>query len=189
VSSRDRLARMDVDTGWAYHRKVRELRRRYPDLWPVFWTAYLALLGEAWAVGDRTLTLADTYPPSMPAPVGEALDALQAVRIVDSAGRVPVASWRVWYGPVAAKLRQKSAAGTLGAAARWGAIGADKGAANGAANAPHPPNPPNPRRGRARGSNGEPRGSAADPSPEDAAAILEEFRAKFGSPKPTGDPL
>jgi hypothetical protein len=191
VSSRDRLARMDVDTGWAYHHKVRDLQRRYPERWPVYWAAYLALLGEAWATGDRRLTIADTYPPPMPAPLEETLEALKLTRIVDRFGRVPLNSWREWYGPVAARMAQKSSAGALGAAARWG----PKAGANGAANAGamhHPSQPslpakPSPRP-RARGR--KPRGADEEPTPEQAREVWEGLRQQFGTPpKPDGDPV
>ena len=42
--SRDRLVRMDISTSWAYDRRTRQLQRRYPEDWPVYWCAYMALL-------------------------------------------------------------------------------------------------------------------------------------------------
>lgn len=117
--TRDPLARMDVDTHWPYHRKVRQLQARYPDQWPAYWCAYLALLGEAWAKGNRKLTLGEAWCPALPCTVAEATSALIETGIVDRAGRVPRDSWREWFEPVADRLKGKSDAGQKAAHKRW----------------------------------------------------------------------
>lgn len=126
MSSRDRLSRLDLDTGWAYQHKVRRLQARFGDRWPALWCAYLGLLAEAWAVGDRRMTLADAWVAALPIDFDEALEALKSVSLLDRYGRIPATSWREWYEPVAARIEQRSAAGRAGAAGRW---------SNGAANA------------------------------------------------------
>ena len=102
--SRDGLARMDVDTHWPYHRKVRKLQRLYPERWPIYWCAYQALLGEAWAKCSRSLTLEDAWCPALPCEAAEARKALNAAGIVDAAGKVPAPSWQQWFGPVAKRI-------------------------------------------------------------------------------------
>lgn len=121
--TRDALSRMDTDTRWAYHRKVRALQAAHPKLWPVYWCAYMALLGEAWASADRSLTVADAWCPMVPCTPEEATEALQAVGIVDNKGRIPAASWRDWFGPVATRMKLASDKGRLGAEKRWGKKG------------------------------------------------------------------
>jgi hypothetical protein len=194
VSSRDRLARMDVDTGWAYQEKFRKLQRENPDRWPIYAAAYFALLGEAWATGDRRTTLEGAWVPALRAEPAEVIEALRSARLIDPAGRIPASSWREWYGPVAARLVQKSAAGKLGAEARWGPnAGANGGAIGGAiggGNAPHPLIRSNPLPSRARARPTEPRAPATDPTPAEAKAAWEGLRQHFGKPsKPAEDPV
>lgn len=117
--TRDRLTRMDVDTGWAYHRKLRKLQRLYPEQWPTYWAAYMTLLGEAWAVGSRKLTLEEAWCPAMPCTVEEAEKALRAAAITDTANRVPIASWRKWYEPAARRITARREAGKVAAEKRW----------------------------------------------------------------------
>lgn len=117
--ARDPLARMDIDTRWAYHRKLRRLQRLHPEKWPTYWSAYLALLGEAWAAGRRSLTLEQTWVPAMPCTHDEALAALIESEIVDRQGRVPQDSWKEWYEPVATRLKGRSGAGSRAAHERW----------------------------------------------------------------------
>lgn len=154
--SRDPLARMDVDTRWAYHRKLRKLQRLNPEHWPTYWCAYLALLGEAWAAGKRSLTLEDTWVPATPCQPTEAMAALRAAGIVDKDGRVPLTSWRKWYEPVAKRLRERSDAGRAAAEIRWKLAhlsGTDAMRTHSARNAPRPAQPSTPvPRARARGN-------------------------------------
>jgi len=117
--SRDPLTRMDVDTNWAYHRKVRMLQARYPQQWTTYWCAYQALLGEAWAKGNRKLTLEQTWCPALPCTAAEALAALKACDVVDRAGRVPLDSWREWVEPAMARMKKSSDAGQRAAHKRW----------------------------------------------------------------------
>lgn len=117
--SRQPITRMDVDTGWAYNRKLRRLQQAEPQRWPIFWSCYMALLGEAWQRLDRRLTLVDAWVPSMPCTPAEAQAALLAARIVDKAGRVPLASWNEWVGPALERIRRGSDHGLLAAHNRW----------------------------------------------------------------------
>lgn len=158
--SRDPLARMDVDTRWAYHRKVRRLQAAHPEHWPIYWAAYLALLGEAWAKGSRTITLEDAWCPVLPCTIDEARDALRAAEIIDRQDRVPTASWREWHDPVAKRLQDRSDAALRAAHYRWHVgpfdvcpLCADVMRTHSNGHAPRPPRQPHPpvARGRARG--------------------------------------
>jgi hypothetical protein len=117
--SREQLGRMDVDTNWPYHRKLRRLQAAQPERWPIYWAAYLALLGECWKAGTRSLNVVDAWCPAVPCPPDEAMQVLIAVGITDRQGRVPAASWREWYGPVQARLADRSEAGQQAAHTRW----------------------------------------------------------------------
>jgi hypothetical protein len=109
---------MDVDTLWPYHHRVRRLQAQHPDRWPVYWTAYLALLAEAWRSGSRLKTLEEAWVPALPCTITEAAEALQGAGIIDRLGRVPLASWRDWYGPVQQRLEQLAEAGKRSAQVR-----------------------------------------------------------------------
>jgi len=102
--SRDALTRMDVDTNWAYHRKVRRLQQQHPEHWPAYWAAYMALLGEAWRSSDPGLTLLDAWVPAMPCSPEEALAALVAAKILTDEGCIPADSWQEWFGPTQARI-------------------------------------------------------------------------------------
>jgi hypothetical protein len=116
--SRDELTRMDVDTGFLYHRKTRALQVANPERWPIYYTAYLAVLAESWKKGTR-LTLADSWSVAFPCTMDEALAALVSVELLDAAGRIRVGSWKEWVEPALERIGKKSAAGKTGATARW----------------------------------------------------------------------
>jgi len=187
MSSRDRLSRMDIDTSWPYQHKVRKLQARFAQSWPAFWCAYLGLLAEAWSTGDRRLTLGEAWVGALPVDLPEAAEALRSVGLLDRFDRIPVASWREWYEPVAARLQQRSAAGQAGAAARWsqsdGNATAKATAMRSDAIAMHHPSPParnaRPSRGRARDAGEPSRGADAGPTKEEASRVWSELRPKL----------
>ena len=113
----DRWVRMDVDTQWAYHRKVRELQRLYPEEWPGYMVAFFALLGEAWAARSREVRLVDSWCPALQIAPDDANRALMTVSLLDRWGRVPKESWADWYGPAA----RRSQSARNAAASRWNA--------------------------------------------------------------------
>lgn len=186
--TRDPLARMDVDTMFAYHHKLRKLQMQEPQQWPTYWTAYLVLLGECWRAGSRSMTLEESWCPAIPSKVSDAKAALVHAGIVDKSGRVPVASWREWYGPAEARIRAASEAGQLAAHKRWhvGPFETCQPCRNGTALRPHndrnaprqpptPPTPPKRARASARGN-----GLHVDSQPTSAGATL----AAMGVPPP-----
>ncbi len=115
---RESLNRMDLDTRWPYHHRIRELQRSHPQEWPVYWCAYLAVLGESWATGSR-VPLTTAWVPSLPCSLTDAGEALMAVGLLDKALRVPAHSWKEWYEPAAERISRMSARGKAGASARW----------------------------------------------------------------------
>lgn len=117
--ARDPLARMDIDTRWAYHRKCRALQAAYPTDWPSYWCAYQAVLGESWAAQER-VTLRDAWVPSLPTTIDAALSALVEVGLLDKSGKVPTKSWDEWFGPAIARIDSLSERGRKGAERRWG---------------------------------------------------------------------
>ena len=115
---RDPLARMDVDTRWAYHRKCRALQAAHPNDWPAYWCAYMAVLGESWAGGDR-VSIREAWVPSLPVSMSAASDALYDAGLLDKSGKVPAKSWDEWFGPAAARIESLKARGRKGAETRW----------------------------------------------------------------------
>jgi len=154
------MGRMDVDTHWPYHRKVRKLQLLYPNEWPVYWAAYMVLLAEAWATSSRHVNLEDAWCPALPCSPTEARDALVAAGITDRHWRIPTKSWDDWHGPVEARFeayRERGRAGGLASAEVRRTTVKHK-STNGAAQVnPHPPYPPTNQptvpTPRARGSN------------------------------------
>ena len=119
MGTRDGFSRMDVDTGWAYDRKMRELQRLYPDTWPAFVCAYLGLLGEAWSERSRRVALEDAWVPALPCSLEDATTALVSVDLIDSKHRITTRAWAHWFKPAEKRVSQRKAAGEAGAAARW----------------------------------------------------------------------
>jgi hypothetical protein len=120
VMSRQPMARMDIDTRWAYHRKCRALQSRFPRKWPAYWCAYMALLGESW-VSQQRVTLDDAWLPTLhPVKVDEARRALMDVGLIDADGYIPDDSWTEWALPAFARIKAKSEGGKKGAAIRHG---------------------------------------------------------------------
>lgn len=117
--SRDPLTRMDVDTRWPFHRKMRRLRAAEPKDWPAIWTGYMSLLAEAWYAGDRRLTLEECWLPDIDYPVEAAAEALEDVGFIDRMHRIPLTSWKEWFIPVENRIRARSAAGRIAAEKRW----------------------------------------------------------------------
>jgi hypothetical protein len=119
--SRAGFRRFDMDTGWAYHRKMRFLQQHYRRRWPTFACAYFALCGEAWASRTRDVTLQEAWVPTLPCEVEEARAALAAADFIDDDGRIPESSWADWFEPVELKMAAREDAGRAGAMKRWGA--------------------------------------------------------------------
>lgn len=116
--SREPLARMDVDTRWAYHRKCRALQRSHPQHWPTYWAAYQALLGEVWASADRNVTLADAWVPTLPCVIEDAAAALLEAGYIDKTGRIPMSAWKEWIEPAIARVGRLQASASAGGRAR-----------------------------------------------------------------------
>ena len=113
---REQLARMDVDTGWVYHRHWRAIQREEPIAWPVYAVAWFALLGESWKVMDR-VRLEDAWPAALePAMLDQTRQILTKQGLLDRAGKIPRASWDEWIGPTLRRME----AGVKGANGRWG---------------------------------------------------------------------
>jgi len=117
--SRDRLVRMDISTSWAYDRRTRQLQRRYPEDWPVYWCAYMALLAEAWSSQRGDVTLEDAWVPALPCEYDAARAALESVGLIDADGRVPAEAWEEWYGPARARMQARSEMAKHAADRRW----------------------------------------------------------------------
>ncbi len=106
------------DAKWAYNVKVRKLQRRFPAEWPLYWCAYMAILGEAWAHRTRDVDFEDALPPALSVDVQQALAALQGVGLLDKDGRIPADSWDEWFGPVQARIDIARQAGIASGLAR-----------------------------------------------------------------------
>lgn len=117
--SRDPLTRMDVDTRWPYNRKWRDLQRQHPTTWPHYFAAWMALLGEAWAAGDRSRTLEQSWLFSLPCSVDDAANALAGVGLLDRYHRIPLSAWKEWVEPAIGRIQKRSAAGRVAAEKRW----------------------------------------------------------------------
>jgi hypothetical protein len=115
MANRDGLRSMDFDTHWAYDDKVRKLQQAEPERWPIYWAAYLALVGEAWTKRSRRVTLEESWCPAVPCSAEDAARALSAVRLIDSAHRIASRTWKVWFGPAAARIQRA----TKAAETRW----------------------------------------------------------------------
>lgn len=113
--TRDALTRMDVDTGWVYHRKFRALQRSDPDGWPSAAVAWFALLGEAWRSANPDLTLAEAWPPALRADEAQVTGELLRAGLITEAGQIPRDSWDEWTEP--ARVRMEKARNA--AAKRW----------------------------------------------------------------------
>lgn len=116
--SREPLARMDVDTRWAYHRKCRALQRSHPQAWPTYWAAYQALLGEVWASADRSVTLAEAWVPVLPCSIEDAAAALIDAGYIDKTQRIPMGAWKEWIEPAIARVGRLQATASAGGRAR-----------------------------------------------------------------------
>jgi hypothetical protein len=95
---------MDVDVHWVYHRRVRRLQRLYPDRWPCYWAAYMALLGEAWARGTRDMVLEDHAGGPERHLRGGRRRRQVAAGVLDSRDASPRPRGRNWFGPAAARM-------------------------------------------------------------------------------------
>jgi len=122
--SRDELARMDLSTGFLYHRKTRALQAAHPTAWPAYYVAYLAVLAESWSKGRR-VPLSEAWTVAIPGTMDEALAALRAVELLDATGRMRPSAFKEWVEPALARIARTSAAGRAGANARWNKRGND----------------------------------------------------------------
>ncbi|MFH0917015.1 MAG: hypothetical protein V1912_11315 [bacterium] len=120
--SRDGFRVMDIDIGWAYHRKMRRLQRLYPDQWPMYAVAYWALLADAWRASSREVTFEESWCPAIPSTIEEAQVALERCGFIDSEGRIPPASWEDWFMPAADRVEAKRARGKHAADVRWHSV-------------------------------------------------------------------
>lgn len=113
--TRDAYVRMDVDTRLVYNQRMRRLQRAFPDEWPIFGMAYIALLGEAWHGRSRDVRLEDAWPAALRCDYERCRDALRDVGLIDRFERIPRDAWEDWYGPAAKRI----IAGRNAAASRW----------------------------------------------------------------------
>ena len=94
------FTRADIDTGLFADTKVVALARRLRD--PVQTAAHVALYTAvvlvSWGADER-IPLEDAVPAWWLDPIDEVRANLQAVRLLDSDGRIPEHAWASWYAP------------------------------------------------------------------------------------------
>src|SRR5512137_1165870 len=75
-------------------------------------TLYTATVLASWKAGAR-VTVTDAAPVWL-ALDAELVDALIRARLLDHTGRVPVRSWKGWFGPAWDRREKRRKAGALG---------------------------------------------------------------------------
>lgn len=123
--SRDGASRMDWDTHFSYHKKVRKLQMRHPKDWERYAMAYQALAAETWVAMAR-VTLEDAWVPAASCDIADARAALLDAGLIDDGDCLPEASWTEWSGRYSASLEQRRDAAPRGGAARAATGSRDK---------------------------------------------------------------
>lgn len=132
---------------------------------------YLAVRDLSWARGERVTygsavrRLSPLYglEPFAPDPV---LEALVSTGLLDADGRIPEASWEVWYSPARARLVQRRDAGRRGGLAK----AANRAASDATPSLQRPPNGQAPRTGRSTARRASDATASLAQSPSDAVA-------------------
>jgi len=124
VSSRDGLARADVDTGLYSDPKVKALARlqRGPVRTAATMTLYVATVLESWAENDR-VSAEDAMPAWYLADYVDLVSDLTTVGLLDADGMIPEATLDRWLDGV----RTRIASGRAAADKRWGRNGSAMG--------------------------------------------------------------
>ena len=114
MSRDDGFAIADIDTGYFDDAKARDLwqRLRDPDRMARAVVLHKATLLASWRHGER-VTATQACPMWMTAD-DDLLDALKAVKYLDRAGKIPVASWSTWFDAAFARREARRGAGRLG---------------------------------------------------------------------------
>lgn len=102
----------DVDVGITRDSKFRRLARLHPDLIAVAFTGYMGILTDSWGTGERR-TAADAWPQIVPWS-DAAVNALIECELLDKFHRVPIATWRGWFGAAAARREKRRFSGSIG---------------------------------------------------------------------------
>jgi hypothetical protein len=102
----------DVDVGITRDSKFRRLARLHPDLIAVAFTGYMGILTDSWGTGERR-TAADAWPQIIPWS-DAAVDALFECELLDKFHRVPITTWRGWFGAAAARREKRRFSGSIG---------------------------------------------------------------------------
>jgi hypothetical protein len=116
VSSRDGLARADVDTGLYADPKVKALARlqRDPVRTAATMTLYLATVLESWAENDR-VSVEDAMPAWYLADYAEMVTDLTTVGLLADDGMIPEPTLDRWLSGI----RARTASGRAAADRRW----------------------------------------------------------------------
>lgn len=119
MSRDDGFPTADLDTGFLRDVKVRRLRQHLPaEDMPAAILVYEAVMLSSWAEGYRlSADEADTADCAAATP--ERVAALQAVGLLDSAGKVPAHVWEAWFRPAWDRRERKRAGGAEGNRRRW----------------------------------------------------------------------
>lgn len=192
--SRDELARMDLSTGFLYHRKTRALQAAHPTAWPAYYMAYLAVLAESWSKGRR-VPLSEAWTVAIPCPMDEALTALRAVELLDATGRMRTSAFKEWVEPALLRIGRRSEAGRVGARAKWDKAKAAKserenGRSGNAIALPVPPSqsdsdaPSQPAKPAKPASQNAPARPGSDTGPDEPDALDAWFRLTGSTPSP-----
>jgi hypothetical protein len=121
MSSVDPMRYVDLDTGFIWDPKIRNLFRKYPLVGLQAAWSYVALLTESWSRGER-LTLYEAWYPYLSDDKTlqeDVANALRASRLIDDEARIPHETWVRWY---VSKWQARQAAtkhGRAGARGRW----------------------------------------------------------------------
>lgn len=122
MSRDDGFQTADISTVLLDDAKVRKLARRCPDDGELAaaLVVYIATVLGSWREGRR-LTASETESWVDPNP--ERMGHLQAVGLLDAAGRVPSPAWERHFRPAWERREGARAGGRKGAARRWGSDG------------------------------------------------------------------
>jgi len=115
MSREDGFDVADVATGHLDDPKVKALWRAVApdqDRMSRALTLHLSVLLASWRQGAR-VTVAEAVPVWLD-PDAELVATLQAVGLLDRTGKLPVRSWKGWFGPAWDRREKRRAAGALG---------------------------------------------------------------------------